>query len=222
MNKSKLVLYALLIFLITVSVIVLSGNAALRVSGTYGFYFNDIQASDYVDSSLSNTELASEITGYFNSLDDEEFQIYEKNGDFLDPVFDSTETRIMRRAKGLLKWTLVGGAVLFVIAVMLYIYLRITGEKRHLRITGIIAAITIIITQAVKYFLLSNSGFRASLYNRFIGLQLNEESSLKMLLGSPMENVYLVFASVIAIAFLIVFLYVNFGLTKERGMFKRT
>ena len=221
MNKNNAVLYALLIILLPIAIIILSGNAVLRVPGTYGFYFNDIQASDYVDSSRSNNEIASEITGYFNSFDDEEFQIYEKNGEFLDPVFDSSEVKAMKRAKSILKWTLVGGAVIFIGAIILYIYLRVFGEKRPLRIAGIIAFAITIIMQIVKYILVSNDGFRAKLYARFIGIQLNEESTLKVLLGTPMEKIYLAFSSIAIAIVLILLLYIHFGLTKERGMFKR-
>ena len=201
--------YALLIVLLPIAILILSGNAMLRVSATYGYYFNDIQASDLVDSSLNNSELAGEITGYFNSFGDEEFQIYEQNGEFLDPVFDNLEVLAMKRAKQVMQWTLIGGGVALVAVLASYIYLTVRGEKRHLRTSGILAAVATVVALIVKIILVRSQGFRASLYERFIGVTLNDEASLKLILGSPMENVYLVFSSVFAIILIVLFLYLH-------------
>ena len=221
MNKNKIFLYALLIILLPIAIVTLSGNGTLRVSSTYGYHFNDIQASGLVDSSLSNTELAEVIAGYFNSFSDEEFQIYEQNGEFLDPVFDKQETDVMQKSKTLLKWTLIGGGVVFLVAIILYVYLLFTGEKRLLRNSGIIAVAVTVGCSIAKMILVGNTAIRAKLYAKYIGIVLNDESSLKMILGSPMERIYLVFSSLVTVAILIAFLYIHLGLTKERGMFKR-
>ena len=215
-------LYALLIILLPLAVIILSGNGVLRASLSYSYHFNDIQASNLVDSSLNNTELSEEITGYFNSFGDEEFQIYEQNGEFMDPAFDNLEVMAMKRAKQLLKWTLIAGGVFFVMFVAVYIYLALRGEKRYLRISGIAAVIVTIIALIVKWILISNDGFRENLYERFINIALNEEATLRLILGSPMEIVYLVFSSILAIAVALIFLYIHIGVTREKGMFKRS
>ena len=222
MNKKGMALYALLIILLPLAVIVLSGNGVLRASLSYSYHFNDIQASNLVDSSLNNTELAEEITGYFNSFGDEEFQIYEQNGEFMDPAFDNLEVMAMKRAKQLLKWTLIAGGIFFVMFVAVYIYLALRGEKRYLRISGIAAVIATIIALIVKWILISNDGFRENLYERFINIALNEEATLRLILGSPMEIVYLVFSSILAIAVALIFLYIHIGVTREKGMFKRS
>jgi len=221
MNKNNAVLYALLIILLPLAILILSGNGVLRVSGTYGFYFNDIQASAYIDSSLNNNELASEITGYFNSFDDDEFQIYEKNGEFIDPVFDNSEVLAMKQAKSLLKGTLIAGGVLFVLVIALYIYLLVMGEKKHLRTSGVTAAVATIAALVAKILLVSNTTVRTKLYDKYIGVSLNEESSLRLLLGTPMERIYLIFSTIFAIIILAIFLYAHLSITKERGMFKR-
>jgi len=222
MNKKGMALYALLIILLPLAVIVLSGNGVLRASLSYSYHFNDIQASNLVDSSLNNTELAEEITGYFNSFGDEEFQIYEQNGEFMDPAFDNLEVMAMKRAKQLLKWTLIAGGIFFVMFVAVYIYLALRGEKRYLRISGIAAVIATIIALIVKWILISNDSFRENLYERFINIALNEEATLRLILGSPMEIVYLVFSSILAIAVTLIFLYIHIGVTREKGMFKRS
>ena len=222
MNKKGMALYALLIILLPLAVIVLSGNGVLRASLSYSYHFNDIQASNLVDSSLNNTELAEEITGYFNSFGDEEFQIYEQNGEFMDPAFDNLEVMAMKRAKQLLKWTLIAGGIFFVMFVAVYIYLALRGEKRYLRISGIAAVVSTIIALIVKCVLISNDSFRANLYERFINIALNEEATLRLILGSPMEIVYLVFSSILTIAVTLIFLYIHIGVTREKGMFKRS
>ncbi|MBO4235802.1 MAG: hypothetical protein J5928_05150 [Firmicutes bacterium] len=220
MNKKGLAVYALLIVLLPIAILILSGNAMLRVSASYGYHFNDIQASDMVDSSLSNAELAGEITGYFNSFGgDEEFQIYEQNGEFLDPVFDDLEVLAMKRAKRVMTWTLVAGGIVFVSVLIIYVYLALKGEKRTLRISGIIAAAVTFAALIAKIVLVVGNAFRGKLYARFIGVALSEESSLRLILGSPMERVYLVFSSVFALILIIVFLYITLRLTKEKGMF---
>lgn len=222
MNKKGMALYALLIILLPLAVIILSGNGVLRASLSYSYHFNDIQASNLVDSSLNNTELAEEIAGYFNSFGDEEFQIYEQNGEFMDPAFDNLEVMAMKRAKQLLKWTLIAGGIFFVMFVAVYIYLALRGEKRYLRISGIAAVVTTIIALIVKCVLISNDSFRDNLYERFINIALNEEATLRLILGSPMEIVYLVFSSILTIAVTLIFLYIHIGVTREKGMFKRS
>ncbi|MBQ7246439.1 MAG: DUF1461 domain-containing protein [Firmicutes bacterium] len=222
MNKKGMALYALLIILLPLAVIILSGNGVLRASLSYSYHFNDIQASNLVDSSLNNTELAEEITGYFNSFGDEEFQIYEQNGEFMDPAFDNLEVMAMKRAKQLLKWTLIAGGIFFVMFVAVYIYLALRGEKRYLRISGIAAVVSTIIALIVKCVLISNDSFRDNLYERFINIALNEEATLRLILGSPMEIVYLVFSSILTIAVTLIFLYIHIGVTREKGMFKRS
>lgn len=221
MNKVRAVFAALLIILLPVAVLTLSGNGVLRTSWTYGYHFNDIDATGMVESSLSTTELSKEITGYFNSLSDDDFQIYEQNGDYSDPMFDDSEIIVMKRAKNILKLTGIGGIAALVAVIVVYVYLRLWSEKRYLRITGAAGAVITIIALIVKDVLVVSSGFRRGLYTKYIGVILNEESTLKILLGSPMEKTYIVFSSIVAVAIIILFLYINFSLTKERGMFKQ-
>ena len=170
---------------------------------------------------MNNAVMAGEITEYFNSFDDEEFQIYEQNGEFSDPVFDTAEVIAMKRAKTLLTGTLIAGGILFVLAIGLYVYLLITGEKKHLRTCGITAVATTIVALIAKIILVSNAAVRAKLYNKYIGVSMHEDASLRVLLGTPMERVYLMFSTVFAIIILGIFLYIHLSLTKERGMFKK-
>ena len=220
MNKLRTVLFALLIILLPLTVLTLSGNIVLRTSAVYGYHFNDSQVIDKIDSSLSSTEIGNEIAGYFNSFNDEEFQIYEQNGEFQDPMFDQSEILVMRRVKTLLWWMLLGGVFSLVLLIVVYVYLRLWENKHSLRVCGMTAGAASFIAMIVKGVLILNRGFRASLYNRFIGVPLNNESTLKILLGSPLERIYIVFATIIGIALTVLFVYVSFELTKERGMFK--
>lgn len=221
MNKARAVLYALLIVLLPIAIISLSGNAVLRVYATYGYHFNDIQGSNLVSSNLSNSDLGKEIADYFNSFGDENFQIYEQNGEFSDPMFDDSEIAVMAKVKVLLKWTLIGGSFAFLLVVVIYVYLRLWGDKKKLRIVGYSAAGVTLVAFIAKVFLLFDQGFRNGLYAKYIGIPLNDESSLKILLQSPMEKTYLLFSGIVAMAIVVLFIYINSEVTKERGFFKR-
>lgn len=220
MKKLRAVLFALLIILLPIAILTLSGNGVLRTSGAYAYHFNDSEAISQIDSSLSSTELGKEFAAYFNSLENKELQIYEQNGDFQDPMFDDVEILAMRRARVFLWWTLIGGVVALVSVIVIYIYLRLWGDKHSLRVCGLAASGVSLISVVAKALLVNNPDFRAGLYSKYIGVALNPESTLSILLGSPMEKTYILFSSIISVALILLFTYINFEVTKERGMFK--
>ncbi len=208
-----------LIIILPLSIITLSGNVVLRISETYVYHFNDSQVIEDIGSIVYGSEVADEITGYFNSPSSEEFQIYEENGDYRDPIFDEVESRAMKRAKILMTWTLFFAVVLMGGSIALYIFMTTSVEREMLRLVGFIALIVSAIEMLLIDFLITRPDFRAMLFKRFIGVELGKESTLMILLGSPFEKTYIIFSTVLAIAIIGIFTYIHYSTTKEKRLF---
>ena len=219
MRRLNFILYITLIVLLPISVILLSGNAVLRIAETYTYHFNDSQVIEELGSSLTGAEFSREISGYFNKPSKEAFQVYEENGEYQDPIFDETESRAMAKAKMLMTITLFSGIVLFGGSIAVYMYMTTCVERVVLRVVGFIALAISAVGILVVDFLIKSSGFRITLYNRFIGINLGSGSALKLLLGTPFQNTYIIFSSVLGIAIIGILIYIHHSITRERRLF---
>ena len=219
MSRFSFLWCIVLIIILPLSIITLSGNVVLRISETYVYHFNDSQVIEDIGSIVYGSEVADEITGYFNSPSSEEFQIYEENGDYRDPIFDEVESRAMKRAKILMTWTLFFAVVLMGGSIALYIFMTTSVEREMLRLVGFIALIVSAIEMLLIDFLITRPDFRAMLFKRFIGVELGKESTLMILLGSPFEKTYIIFSTVLAIAIIGIFTYIHYSTTKEKRLF---
>ena len=88
MKRLNYILYVVLAVSISFFIVIFSYNAILRVPETYTYHFNDSQVTYNLNTKTSGTEFSSEICSYLNSPLKSEFQVYEKNGKFNDPVFE--------------------------------------------------------------------------------------------------------------------------------------
>ena len=215
----KLILYILLIIIMPVAMVLFSGNTVLRVSETYTYHFNDSQVIEYMGSDVTGSEFAKAITHYFNIPSNEEFQVYEENGEFRDPIFDEMESNVMTKAKRLMTMAMFFSIVLLGLGISIYIYLTGFAEREQLRIVGFLAIAVSVIAVVLKDFLLRGKAFRAMLYNRFIGINLSSSSALRILLGSPFEKTYIIFSTILAIILICVFVYIHHIVTKEQRLF---
>ncbi len=219
MRRLNFIWYILILVILPISIILLSGNIVMRISATYTYHFNDSQVIEEVGSVVSGSEFADAITDYFNSPGRSEFQVYEENGEYRDPIFDDNESRVMVRSKTILLWTLFTGIVLFGGSIAAYIYMTTCIERERLRILGFITIGVSVVGVALLDFLILNKEFRVSLYNRFIGIELGQESTLRIILGSPFEKTYVIFSSILAIAIIGILVYVHYNTTKEKRLF---
>lgn len=219
MKRLNYIWFAVLMIVLPIGIVMLSGNLVMRTSVTYVYHFNDSQAVSRVGSSVTGSEFADDFAGYFNSISRDEFQVYEVNGEFRDPIFDEEESLAMSRAKNIMTVTLLSGIVFMGIAVAIYLYLVSSASKQELRIIGYISlglsAGAVLITD----FLASMDAIRGRLFNRFIDVSLNEKSTLRILLGSPFEKTYIIFSTVLAVAIICVLIYIHHSITRERRMF---
>ena len=219
MSRFKIFWCIVLIVILPVSIVALSGNAVLRISETYVYHFNDSLVTEDVGSSITGSEFADAFSDYFNSFNKEEFQIFEENGEFRDPVFDVVESNVMAKCKSTLIWTLLIGIVLFGGSIAIYIYLVSTMENSILRYVGFFALGLSVFDILAIAIGLSRPGIRSFLYEKFIGIDLGKETTLRILLGTPFEKTYVIFSSVLSVVLIGVLLYIHFSLTREKRLF---
>ena len=219
MRKFNFLSYILIMIILPIAIVSLCGNVVFRISETYIYHFNDSQVIEDIGSIVTGGEVADSITGYFNSPSRAEFQIYEQNGEFKDPIFDEVESRAMHKAKRVLTWTLLGGILLMAGGIALYIFMTGTVEREVLRLIGFITIGISAIELVVVDFLVARPGIRALLYDKFIGEALGEESTLRILLGSPIQKTYIIFSSVLSLAVMGIFLYIHSNITREKRLF---
>lgn len=219
MRRIKVICYVLLAIAFPLTVIILSGNVALRVPETYVFYFNDSQAADRVSSQITAANFGDEIAGYFNSLHDGGFQVYEDNGPYSDPLFTDDEVLVMAQARKLMMSGVVVSLAGLACVIVCYTVLRRRTEKRRLRTFGCIIVPVTAVLDALLCHALTRPDFRAALYRSFIGIGLGKDSSLRRLLGSPFQNTFMMFAGIIAAVLLLLALYAVIRSTREERMF---
>ena len=202
-----------------VGIVLLSGNLVMRTSATYVYHFNDSQVVSQVGSTMSGEDFADAFSGYFNSIKGGEFQVYEENGEFRDPIFDESESEAMGAARNIMTLTLLSAIVFLGASIAIYIYLRGNVDRVELRVTGMAAlglsAVAVVLADLAAH----SQRIRSTLYSRFIEVPLSSESTLKLLLGSPFEKTYIIFSTVVAVAIICLLVYIHLSLTKERRIF---
>ena len=219
MQRFKTLWHLVVMLFIPLAILLLSSNLVLRVSETYIYHFNDTQVTNYTGVDVSGSQFASSITDYFNRIGGEEFQVYEQNGTFMDPLFDDSESRMMSAAKRTMTTEFLVGAMALGIGIFLYIWLLRTGEEKALRKTGFIGfglGIALLVGQAVA---INNPDFREWLYETFIGVELNDNSLIALLLSNPFQKTYLIFASILGAAMVMLYGYIHHYITREKRIF---
>lgn len=175
---------------------------------------------DEVPYSITGTEMGSEIASYWSSFRSEDFQVYEENGVYKDPVFQSDEQQVMRKTKNILNIELAAGLLCLAISLAIYIYLLRSGFRDALRNRYRVGAgltLGLLAAQAVCWM---SKGFRLQAYHMLIGIKLHKDSTtLALILGDPFYKTYVLFASILGVVFLAVLTYVNYNLTKPSRIF---
>lgn len=221
MGKIKYPLFVLLLVLFPVAIVSLSGNLVIRLGETYTYHFNDSQVVDSLYTSVSAGEFSDAISEWWNPLGKETtFQVFESNGEYQDPLFSEKDGQVMVRARSIANWALAGGTLALAVAVLLYVVLYrkrcITGLRR----TGYGIASLTVIGLLLANVLLRRGAVRMALYDQWIGISLRKGSTLRILLGTPFYKTFLLFSTILTVALLIAFCYVNFSLTRKKRLFQ--
>lgn len=220
MHKFNYFCSIVLVVTLPLMMVILTSNLILRVSVTYTYHFNDSQVMDEVPYSITGTEMGSEIASYWSSFSSDDFQVYEDNGIYKDPVFKSDEQQVMRKTKNILNIELAAGLLCLAISLAIYIYLLRNGFRDALRNRYRVGAgltVGLLIAQAVCWM---SKGFRLWAYQTLIGIEFHKDSTtLALILGDPFYKTYVLFASIFGVALLAVLTYVNYSLTKPSRIF---
>lgn len=219
MHKFNYLCSIILVITLPLMIVILSSNLILRVSETYNFHFNDSQVVSEIPYNVTGGELSSEISSYWSSFDDEDFQVYEKNGNYKDPIFETDEQQAMKKAKNILNIELAAGFLCLVIAAAIYIYLwknQFLEALRKRYTAGAVITIVLLVLQAVFWMI---RPFRLWAYTTFIGVELTKDSTLAIILGDPFFKTYLLFATILGGAILALLTYINYNLTKPTRIF---
>lgn len=163
--------------------------------------------------------MADEISSYWSSFSSKDFQVYEINGEYKDPVFDKDEQAVMKKAKSILNIELLAGVVLLIITIAIYVYFVkhnfIDALRNRFRIgAGLTVALMI---ANVACFM--TKGFRLWLYNSLIGVELEKKATLTIVLGDPLYETYILFSTALAAVALGIFIFVNHKYTKPARIF---
>lgn len=218
MRKFNYASSVLVAVFIPLMIVILSSNLVLRISETYVFHFNDSRATAGLAYNVTDSEYADEIAGYWSSFGGE-FQIMDDNGRFTDPIFDDSEVNAMAKAKVAVSAHLLAGILSGIIGVGFYTYLYRGGYTAALRKRGFLASGITLGLLILQDVLLSIGSFRTMLYDRLIGVELDEGSTIEALLGSPFYKTYIIFSSILCLAMLGIFFYIHYNLTKAKRIF---
>lgn len=219
MKRLNYILYVILAVSISFFIVIFSYNAILRVPETYIYHFNDSQVTYNLNTKTTGTEFSREICSYLDSPQKNEFQVYEKNGKFNDPLFVKKEVEIMRKAKKILTISAIIGMLFFIISIAGYVYLLKNGSKSKLKRASNFAIFLAVAMQIVMAIILNVDAIKKAVYNLFIGVNPGKESLLAELVGSPFEVVVCVFATIIMAILIGVFVYINKKLIKDDRIF---
>ncbi|MDD6043650.1 MAG: hypothetical protein PUB87_07880 [Eubacteriaceae bacterium] len=219
MKSINYVLSFFMVIFLSAAIMILSSNIVLRISSMYVYHFNDSQAVLNIPYNVNGSEMADGISGYLSSFSKDEFQVYEDNRIYKDPLFNKNEQAVMKKAKQTLAIELGIGIFSLAGALGTYLYLLKNGFTEALRNRGKLTVGITAFLIILRVILCSSKGFRTWLYSFCIGIKLKKDSLLVMVLGDPLYKTYLLFATVLAVALLGIYAYVTYVTAKEKRIF---
>ena len=198
MKRLNYILYVILAVSISFFIVIFSYNAILRVPETYTYHFNDSQVTYNLNTKTSGTE---------------------KNGKFNDPLFEKKEVEVMRKAKKILTISAIACFLFGISSIFSYAYLLKNGSRSKLKRTNNVAIALAVLMQIVMAISLNVDAIRKVIYRLFIGVSPGKESLLIELIGTPFEAVVSVFATIIMVILIGIFVYINKKLIKDERIF---
>lgn len=209
-----------LVITLPLMIVILTSNLVLRVSETYTYHFNDSQVISEIPYNVKGSDMSKEVSAYWSSFSSKEFQVYEDNGIYKDPVFKDDEQQVMRKTKNILNIELAAGLLCLAISLAIYIYLLKNGFRDAVRNRFFVGAGLTLVLLGAQAGCWMTKGFRLWAYRTLIGIELAEESTtLAIVLGDPFYKTYVLFATIFGLALLAVLTYVNYSLAKPSRIF---
>ena len=219
MGRFKFICSIIVVITVPIVIITLSQNIIFRLPDVYLFYFNDSQVIDNIYTSLTNSEMADGIAGFFNSFHPSEFQIYEDTGYDLQGIFDSRDSYNMLILKRALDICGILGIVALILTVAVYIFFLKEDEKKLLRNSFRISTGISVLLIAAQAVLMAVSQFRDGVC-RLMGLRtLSDSSNLAIILGEDFWDMAVYFVTGMALIVLLIAIYTNYRLTKPPRIF---
>ena len=219
MGRFKFICSIIVVITVPIVIITLSQNIIFRLPDVYLFYFNDSQVIDNIYTSLTNSEMADGIAGFFNSFHPSEFQIYEDTGYDLQGIFDSGDSYNMLILKRALDICGILGIVALILTVAVYIFFLKEDEKKLLRNSFRISTGISVLLIAAQAVLMAVSQFRDGVC-RLMGLRtLSDSSNLAIILGEDFWDMAGYFVTGMALIVLLIAIYTNYRLTKPPRIF---
>ncbi|MCH3954656.1 MAG: hypothetical protein LKE44_05485 [Eubacterium sp.] len=218
MQKTSIGFSLLTVITVPLAIILLSSNIALRIPLTYQFYFTDKQAISSAGYEVTESQLSHEIAASLNSVSGGKFQVYEKNGQYKDPIFGTKDQEVVSQVRKQLNKELAAGIFALIASLLLFEFtLRkkmpewLTAEGQWA--SGIVCALLLL--QAI---LVNIKSFRLWLYSHLVGITLKKSDALYAIMHLGFAKAYLVFSTLIAVILLLLFVYILVKRTKPKGM----
>lgn len=210
----------LLIILIPAAIVLLSSSVVLHMSQPYEYYFNDSESLSGIGYGVEVSEMGDEISDYFRMPSDKPFQVYERNGEYEDPIFSEQDQAVMKKAADFLWKETFLAVILTVLSVLIFWNTKRKKLIDQLRAESWIATVLTVLLLILQFVLLSTESFRQVLYRKLIGITLPKTSNLYVILGSgEFAGVYLMFTTILAAAILVLFVYIFYKNTRPERVF---
>lgn len=183
MKKFNFFCSLVVVLTMTICIVAFAQNLTLRTSATYTFYFNDTYVVSYVSGEYVNSEMSDMISGFFNSWNPDEFQIYEDTGYDIEGIFDEKDSHNMLSIKRALDISLILGVVSLIITVAIYRYFLKNNYKPVLRNRYKVSAALATIILIIEMILLNTNKGIAFICSWLDLVKLEDDSNLMTLLG---------------------------------------
>lgn len=217
MKKTSIGVSLLAVITIPLAIILLSSNIALRLPLTYQFYFTDKQAVSSAGYTVTESEMSREIAKSLNSFSKSEFQVYEKNGPYKDPIFGKTDQKVVNQVRKQLNAELIFGIFALIASILLFEFTLRQKMQEWLTAEGQWGSAIVCAVLVLQVILLNIQGVRSWLYRHLIGIPLKKSNALYTLMYLGFAKSYLVFSTVIAVILLLIFVYILFRRTRPKG-----
>ena len=188
MKKFNFFCSLVVVLTMTICIVAFAQNLTLRTSATYTFYFNDTYVVSHVSGEYVNSEMSDMISGFFNSWNPDEFQIYEDTGYDIEGIFDEKDSHNMLSIKRALDISLILGVVSLIITVAIYRYFLKNNYKPVLRNRYKVSASLATIILIIEMILLNTNKGIAYICSWLDLVKLEDDSNLMTLLGGDFIN----------------------------------
>ncbi|MEF9922710.1 MAG: hypothetical protein RR313_04430 [Anaerovoracaceae bacterium] len=208
-----------LVIVMPLAILIIVSTLTLRLPAVYQFHFNDSQVLNEIPYNISGDQMSSEIAGYFSSFSSDNFQVYEDNGIYQDPVFDLLDVEAMGKARIVGNIGMGIGFACLLLVVGIYIILIKNGYKLALRSRYKIVLPISLALLILQVILVSKGSIRTWLYSNLIGVKLAKDSILNIVLGGAFFHTYILFSILIGVVVIGLISYITFRLTKPPRIF---